>query len=186
MVLWNVFYADWQMECCGTPFAVGDEVSWPLLLLRPDDLPDAAAWRPEFSEIEGPVETRDSMPVVQVPGGPVVALQAAPYGDDGPGSATVVRRGLLSVERHGAEWPPTVGRVRTIHIVTQVYAETRPGSRSYEPVPGERRLRPAEACPKWFGGATAVEPRGRKNPGSGHHRSDTGVLVQLEVPGDAR
>ncbi|MEV6049471.1 DUF6578 domain-containing protein [Streptomyces sp. NPDC052107] len=27
----RVFYEDWQMECCGTPFAVGDEVSWKLV-----------------------------------------------------------------------------------------------------------------------------------------------------------
>ncbi|MFD5518325.1 DUF6578 domain-containing protein [Streptomyces sp. NPDC127066] len=32
MGLWRVFYADWEMECCGTPFSVGDEVTWPLLL----------------------------------------------------------------------------------------------------------------------------------------------------------
>ncbi|MFC9929862.1 DUF6578 domain-containing protein [Streptomyces sp. NPDC127190] len=27
----RVFYEDWQMECCGTPFAVGDEVAWRLV-----------------------------------------------------------------------------------------------------------------------------------------------------------
>ncbi|GAA3081492.1 DUF6578 domain-containing protein [Streptomyces rectiviolaceus] len=30
MALWNVMYDDWQMECCGTPFSVGDEVAWQL------------------------------------------------------------------------------------------------------------------------------------------------------------
>ncbi|WP_338055560.1 MULTISPECIES: DUF6578 domain-containing protein [Streptomyces] len=29
MGLWHVFSADWQTECCGTPFPVGDEVSRP-------------------------------------------------------------------------------------------------------------------------------------------------------------
>ncbi|WKX69994.1 DUF6578 domain-containing protein [Streptomyces sp. XD-27] len=24
----TVFYEDWEMECCGTPFSVGDEVTW--------------------------------------------------------------------------------------------------------------------------------------------------------------
>lgn len=24
----RVFYVDWQMQCCGTPFAVGDTVTW--------------------------------------------------------------------------------------------------------------------------------------------------------------
>ncbi|MGV9352923.1 DUF6578 domain-containing protein [Streptomyces misionensis] len=27
----RVFYEDWQLECCGTPFAVGDEVTWTLV-----------------------------------------------------------------------------------------------------------------------------------------------------------
>ncbi|WP_327297998.1 MULTISPECIES: DUF6578 domain-containing protein [unclassified Streptomyces] len=28
MTVWQVVYADWEMECCGTPFSVGDEVTW--------------------------------------------------------------------------------------------------------------------------------------------------------------
>lgn len=31
MALLRVFYEDWQMECCGRPFAVGDEVGWRLV-----------------------------------------------------------------------------------------------------------------------------------------------------------
>ncbi|MEU9448053.1 DUF6578 domain-containing protein [Streptomyces sp. NPDC048277] len=31
MPLLKVFYEDWQLECCGTPFAVGDEVAWKLV-----------------------------------------------------------------------------------------------------------------------------------------------------------
>lgn len=26
-----VLYEDWQMQCCGVPFAVGDSVCWPVL-----------------------------------------------------------------------------------------------------------------------------------------------------------
>lgn len=26
----RAWYEDWQMECCGTPFSVGDEISWKL------------------------------------------------------------------------------------------------------------------------------------------------------------
>ncbi|MER7377082.1 DUF6578 domain-containing protein [Streptomyces lanatus] len=40
MAMWQVFYADWQMECCGTPFKVGDEVSWPLLQSDGDEFLD--------------------------------------------------------------------------------------------------------------------------------------------------
>ncbi|WP_405873469.1 DUF6578 domain-containing protein [Streptomyces sp. NBC_00005] len=38
MGLWHVFYAGWQMECCGTPLAVGDEVSRPLLPADADEM----------------------------------------------------------------------------------------------------------------------------------------------------
>jgi hypothetical protein len=31
MTLMTVFYEDWQMECCGTRFGVGQEVDWPLV-----------------------------------------------------------------------------------------------------------------------------------------------------------
>jgi hypothetical protein len=34
----RVFYEDWQMECCGTPFAVGDEVAWPLVAYDAGDI----------------------------------------------------------------------------------------------------------------------------------------------------
>ncbi|MEV0220523.1 DUF6578 domain-containing protein [Streptomyces sp. NPDC050704] len=34
---WQVFYESWQMECCGTPFSVGDEVTWPLRFTDADE-----------------------------------------------------------------------------------------------------------------------------------------------------
>ncbi|WP_432135707.1 MULTISPECIES: DUF6578 domain-containing protein [unclassified Streptomyces] len=117
----QVFYEDWQMECCGRPFAVGDEVGWPL---RPADGADAPA--------------------------PHV------------------------VERHGDKWPETTGRVREILMVTQGYAETGPGSRTWEPVPGTRSLRPVDRCPKWF---RQGEPGER-----GVRHDEVGVLVTLDVP----
>ncbi|MFI1792775.1 DUF6578 domain-containing protein [Streptomyces olivaceoviridis] len=41
----RVYYADWQMECCGTPFAVGDEIAWRLVpAAEEDDCYGAAAW----------------------------------------------------------------------------------------------------------------------------------------------
>ncbi|MET8099934.1 DUF6578 domain-containing protein [Streptomyces sp. NPDC005236] len=52
---WWVFYADWQMECCGTPFSVGDEVNWPLLLGDADDVL-GGGWSRELSEIAATVE----------------------------------------------------------------------------------------------------------------------------------
>lgn len=193
--VWKVLYADWQMECCGTPFAVGDEVAWPLLVLADgtDDLDGMDGWQEEFSEIEGPVVALDSLAgdwladdtdgddeepwevsVVRAHGVTV------PWNHAPPRPARAALRGLLSVERHGGRWPDTVGRVRAIHVVTQGFAETSGGSRTYAPVPGERWLRPVELCPKWF----QEEHLSRTSQGPGYRRSETGVLVELEVPRD--
>ncbi|MFG2646621.1 DUF6578 domain-containing protein [Streptomyces sp. NPDC048436] len=119
MALWNVMYDDWQMECCGTPFTVGDEVAWQL-------------------EGEPP---------------------------------------LYSVERHGMEGPDTMGRVRSIQMVTQGFALTPDSGGTFEPVPGERWLRPVEECPKWF--TDPVEGSREE----GYFRREVGVLVVLEVSG---
>ncbi|MEU3736011.1 MULTISPECIES: DUF6578 domain-containing protein [unclassified Streptomyces] len=120
MTLWDVMYDDWQMECCGTPFSVGDEVAW------------------------------------QLEGGP----------------------DLYSVERHGEEAPDTVGRVRSIRMVTRGFARAA-GTNTFEPVPGEEWLRPVEACPKWF--TDPVEGSWEQ----GYFRREVGVLVVLDVREEA-
>ncbi|MEU5577684.1 DUF6578 domain-containing protein [Streptomyces huasconensis] len=203
MALWKVMYADWQMECCGEPFAVGDEVAWPLLV--DGDRLDDAGWASDLSEIEGPVVALDTLEGDWSGGG-------ADYGDYGDGAdyggggdgefqepwePSVVRArgvtvpwarprpwperarlaGLLTVERHSGRWPDTVGRVRAIHVVTQGFAQTVEGSETYAPVPGERWLRPVEACPKWF----RDEDLTRARPEPGNPRQETGVLVELDV-----
>ncbi|WP_399924646.1 DUF6578 domain-containing protein [Streptomyces kanamyceticus] len=337
MALWKVMYEDWQMECCGEPFAVGDEVAWPLRV-DGDRLHDAA-WAADRSEVEGPVVRLDALEGDWAEddgdfggdgvfggggdfegggfendggfggggvfgggggfegggcfGGPdsqdsdsqgadgedadgegavgqgadgedadgedavgqgadgedADGEGADSQGADGEGAEgqgaegqgadredadgedadsqgaddedaddedadgedvggeggfeeswepAVVRAhgitvpwnrpapspsepvrltGLLTVERHGGRWPDTIGRVRAIHIVTQGFAETAEGSRTYRPVPGERWLRPVESCPKWF----QAEERSRTTQGPGYRREETGVLVELEV-----
>ncbi|GAA1919219.1 hypothetical protein GCM10009837_50570 [Streptomyces durmitorensis] len=119
MALWNVLYDDWQMECCGTPFSVGDEVAW------------------------------------QLGGGPP----------------------LYSVERHGDEGPDTVGRVRSIQVVTREFT-LRAGTQTFEQVAGAEWLRPVEKCPKWF--ADPVEGCREQ----GRFRREVGVLVSLDVRED--
>ncbi|MGX5182169.1 DUF6578 domain-containing protein [Streptomyces avermitilis] len=173
---WYVYYEDWQMECCGTPFSVGDEVSWPLLLMDADDVL-AGDWERELSRIVGSVEAvRDEYGGVLrtlrtgPPAGPglTAALNADAVDESGAEPAEPIRRvGLLTVERHGGEWPETTGRVRAIHLVHQEYAVLAPGSLTREPVPGTRSLEAVTSCPKWFG-------EGR-----------SGVLVELDVPGAA-
>ncbi|MET7915074.1 DUF6578 domain-containing protein [Streptomyces avermitilis] len=173
---WYVYYEDWQMECCGTPFSVGDEVSWPLLLMDADDML-AGDWERELSRIVGSVEAvpdeyGDVFRTLRAgpPGGLglTAALNADAVDDSGPEPAEPIRRvGLLTVERHGGKWPETTGRVRAIHLVHQQYAALAPGSLTREPVPGTRSLEAMTSCPKWFG-------EGR-----------SGVLVELDVPGAA-
>lgn len=180
MGLWHVFYEDWQMECCGTPFSVGDEVSWPLLLLDADTVL-GGGWRDQLTEVAGPVEDVGGVRMVREETGLPVALGADPDAEEDlrpqPGSRTR-SVGLLSVERHGAKWPEAVGRVRAVQVLTQAWAETAPGSRSYEPAAG-RGLRVVERCPRWF---TETEGE-RASDGRGRRARESGVVVTLDVPG---
>ena len=136
MGLRQVFYEGWQMECCGTAFTVGEEVTWPLVPVDPQD-----------------VLGED--------------CDEEKYG------------GMRRVERHGGSGTPqeTRGRVRAIHLLSRVYAESGPGSRTFEPVPGEWSLEATGSCPNWFGHG---EPS--TGPGPRRRRIEVGVLVTLEVP----
>ncbi|MFF9116025.1 DUF6578 domain-containing protein [Streptomyces massasporeus] len=181
MGLWHVFYEDWQMECCGTPFSVGDEVSWPLLLLDADTVL-GGGWRDQVTEVAGPVEDVGGVRMVQEETGLPVALGADPDAEEDPRPQPGSRSraaGLLCVERHGARWPEAGGRVRAVQVLTQTWAETTPGSRSYEPVAGERGLRAVERCPRWF---TETEGE-RASDGRGRRSRESGVVVTLDVPG---
>ncbi|KOU57516.1 hypothetical protein ADK57_38670 [Streptomyces sp. MMG1533] len=182
MGLWHVFYADWQMECCGTPFSLGDEVSWPLLLSDADEVL-GGGWHDQLTKIVGPVEDvpgeeeEGASRVVREDTGLVVALQEHPVHlvpPEGPGAVRPGDRirsvGLLTVQTHGAELPEVRGRVRAIQVLTQGFAEPESGSEAaWEPVPGERWLRSVDRCPKWFTGDRS--------------RSEAGAVVTLEVPG---
>ncbi|MGW6909827.1 DUF6578 domain-containing protein [Streptomyces sp. NPDC054940] len=176
MGLWHVFYADWQMGCCGTPFKVGDEVSWPLLLSDADgEL--GGGWHDQLTRIAGAVEDlpgdEGAVRVLREESGLVVALHEDPVDVVAEGELGEVRPGdrlrhvgLLTAEFHGdPDLPETQGRVRAIQVLRQGWAETAPGSHTREPVAGERSLRSAWECPKWFADG------------------DAGVIVTLEVPG---
>ncbi|MFF4499467.1 DUF6578 domain-containing protein [Streptomyces sp. NPDC001401] len=180
MGLWHVYYAGWQMECCGTPFSVGDEVSWQLLFTDADGML-GGGWHEELSKVVGPVgdlpegdDEDGSVRVLREETGLTVALGGESGADVGPGDR-VRLVGLLSVEAHGDEWPEVSGRVRAVRVVSQEYAEMPPGSRSWEPVrgTGARRFRSVDECPKWF----ADGERGEK----GRRFMEAGVVVTLEV-----
>ncbi|MFD8569659.1 DUF6578 domain-containing protein [Streptomyces sp. NPDC059639] len=169
MTSWTVWYESWQMECCGTPFSVGDEVSLPLMITPADRLDAAEEW--PLSVVEGPVravedDEGDRWDVVRAEGG----LDVAPHASLGTPSGRLSVTGLLSVERHTGQWPEAVGRVASVRILTRGYAPETPGGTTYVPVPGERWLRPVDACPKWF---TGDDPA----------RRDDGALVVLDAMG---
>ncbi|MER6677889.1 DUF6578 domain-containing protein [Streptomyces sp. NPDC000983] len=180
MGLWHVFYADWQMECCGTPFSVGDEVGWPLLLNDSGDVL-GGDWPDHLAEVVGEVAQVGGIRVLRDGSGLTAALHEDPVdvlapdeaGAERPGDR-IRRAGLLTVERHGGEWPEVRGLVRAVSVVGQEYAEIPPCSGTWQPVPGERSLRAVDTCPKWF--TDPAPPTGTR-----HHR-ETGALVTLEVP----
>ena len=126
----RVFYEDWQMECCGRAFSVGDEVRWPLAELDEEQL--------------------------------------------GEGRCHGAR---ARVENHGDVRYKTTGRVRSIDLVHQEYAEKQPGSHTLEPVPGTVSMEPVDACPKWFRHEEPGTGRGLRRA-----RRTDGALVTLEVP----
>jgi hypothetical protein len=126
MGLWHVVYEDWQMECCGTPFSVGDEVSWPLLLLDADTV-FGGGWHDQLTKVAGPVEDVGGVRIMREETGLTVALGGDPDADEDrrPKPGDWARSvGLLSVERHGARWPQVSGRVRAVQVLIQAYAES--------------------------------------------------------------
>jgi hypothetical protein len=180
MGLWHVFYESWQMECCGTPFGVGDEVSWPLLLQSSEDILDGG-WHDQLTKVTGPldVESGRDGPVrlLRDENGLVVPLPDE--GGSGPGPGDRVRLvGMLTVETHGAVLPETRGRVRAVQVVSQGFAQSPPGDGAWRPVAKERSIRAVDRCPKWFADReTGAGPDGRPR-----RRVDAGALVTLEVP----
>ncbi|RYJ22035.1 hypothetical protein CU044_6086 [Streptomyces sp. L-9-10] len=173
-------YDSRQMECCGEPFSVGDEVSWPLLML-PAPARDASAWQDCLTTLEAPDGTAgdgtagDGTTLVRGPG-----LVAIWTGEDRVGKGAELS-GYLSVERHGGTVPGisgvslSAGTVSSLHVVTQGYAVDRTGSGAYEAVPDERWLRPVTTCPKWF--STLAQPPAPRR--EDYRRLATGVLVGL-------
>jgi hypothetical protein len=135
MAIWCVFYEGWQMECCGKPFSVGDEVSWPLASLDP-----------------------------------------AHFGARGWGEERYA--GLHKAGFHADGGPVATGRVRAIRLVYRMYEEVPPGSRSFQPVPGDMSLKPVDTCPKWFHDEESKPAPAQK---SRRMRRCDGVLVDLEV-----
>ncbi|MFF4689035.1 DUF6578 domain-containing protein [Streptomyces sp. NPDC001307] len=149
----RVFYEDWQMECCGTPFAVGDEVSWKLVAY------DAEAVRE----------------------GRGYGAEAWVENHGGPDEATVGRVRAIDLV-HQAYLAHTDRRARARVDRALEPSESRgviflPSPYSTEPVPGAYTVEAVGTCPKWF---ESQEPG--RDPGPHRIRRTRGALVTLDVP----
>ncbi|GAA0905054.1 DUF6578 domain-containing protein [Streptomyces thermoalcalitolerans] len=153
-----VFYENWQMECCGTPFSVGEKVSRPV---RPVDPEDVLGEGCDKDSKRNDSKRNDSK-----------------KNDSKKNEESKEKYdGMLLVEQHGDAESEITGRVRAIRLVHRMYEETEPGSRTFAPTPDEASLEAVDSCPEWF--SREELPTG---PGSRRHRSTTGVLVALDVP----
>ncbi|MET8771453.1 DUF6578 domain-containing protein [Streptomyces sp. NPDC004658] len=119
----RVYYADWQMECCGTPFAVGDEVAWRLVPAGEEDARYGATARVEHHG--GP----DAETVGRVRAIELVHQRYTVRTDP---------RVRERIDRALAADRPSDGPVLL------------PSPYTTEPVPGAHTLEPVAACPRWF------------------------------------
>lgn len=133
-----VFYENWQMECCGRPFSVGEEVSWPVLPVDPEDV--LGEGRDKDSKKNDSKKNEESKEKYD---------------------------GMLLVEQHGDAESGITGRVRAIRLVHRVYEETGPGSRTFVPTPDEASLEAVDSCPERFGHEELpAEPGSRRHRGT--------------------
>lgn len=151
----TVFYEDWQMECCGRPFAVGDEVAWPLVAVDPRESGDryygAGAWVENHGD-----RTRRTTGRVRA-----IELVRQEY---------LVHTDQRASERVDRALAPDAGSEGSVVL---------PSPHHWEAVPGAYTLRSADSCPKWF----QTDEPGR-DPGPHRTHRTVGALVTLEPTGD--
>lgn len=152
MAVLPVFVEDWQHECCGDDFAVGDTVAWRLLLIGDPD--GSWGWPDELLSEFHPTGRRefDGGEIVTVSGGLQIAV------DPSAGAGAVVR-GSLREEHHGGvpeDVRPVEGVVRRLRVVRQQH---RRRGREWSPVAGAVELHDVAEMPGSFGGWA---PEGRE------------------------
>lgn len=156
MELVPVFVADWEMRCCGDPFALGTEVRWDLDFLYED-------------EFAAPAQAL-------LPAGTALTAAMAPGPDEPAGGAGA--RGLLLATWHRGEGPraepASTGTVRRIRLVRQ--PAVREGTRTTV-VPGGARLTELTRSRTHFAGASWNADGGAW--------AETGLLVDLATDLDA-
>ncbi|MFF5470365.1 DUF6578 domain-containing protein [Streptomyces achromogenes] len=151
----RVFYEDWQMECCGRPFAVGDEVAWPLVAAEPGERREryygAEAWVENHGDRTRPATGRVR----------AIELVRQEY---------LVHADQRARERIDRALDPDAGSEGPVVL---------PSPYRWEAVPGAYTLEAADRCPKWF----EFDEPGR-DPGPHRMHRTVGALVTLEPTGD--
>ncbi|WP_333777537.1 DUF6578 domain-containing protein [Streptomyces sp. IBSBF 3136] len=154
MALMRVFYEDWQMECCGNPFAVGDEVAWKLVAYGRAD-----RRRGEGHGAEAWVENHG-----------------------GPDRETVGRVRAIDLvhQEFLARHDPRAAEAAALADAAPGTLVFRSTGRGLEPVPGPPTLEPVDGCPRWFDEFEEEEEQPPRRVPFRVRRA-VGVLVALEV-----
>ncbi|MFD8814822.1 DUF6578 domain-containing protein [Streptomyces sp. NPDC059627] len=156
MRLLKVFYEDWQMECCGTPFSVGDEVAWKLVAYGAEARRENAGYGAETW--------------VENHGGP-----------DRPTTGRVHAVALVHEEyRFHRTDPVPVAPEEGEGDGEGAGVVLRGTGRGLEAVPGTLTLEPVDSCPRWFGEADLGTVDGLRRV-----RRTCGALVTLDAPDTA-
>ncbi|WP_030614062.1 DUF6578 domain-containing protein [Streptomyces achromogenes] len=150
----RVFYEDWQMECCGRPFAVGDEVAWPLVAAEPGERGEryygAEAWVENHGDRTRPTSGRVR----------AIELVRQEY---------LVHTDRRARERIDRALDPDAGSEGVVVL---------PSPYHWEAVPGAYTLEAADRCPRWF---DPDEPG--RDPGPQRLHRTVGALVTLDPTG---
>ncbi|MFF7973922.1 DUF6578 domain-containing protein [Streptomyces sp. NPDC007905] len=150
----RVFYEHWQMECCGSPFGVGEEVAWKLVAYdREDRRRNAGHGAEAWVENHG-----------------------------GPDRETVGRVRAIDLvhQEFLAHHDPRATEAAELADLAPGTVVFRSTGRKLEPVPGPPTLEPVDSCPRWFDAFEQEEQPPRRVPF--RVRRAVGVLVALEVP----
>lgn len=165
-----MFVQDWQFECCGDPFAVGDEVAWTLLFFVEPAVPMPGEM---YVDTRVRVERKGTADDGTI--GHIVCLgDELPAWWAGPGLCPVSVRGVLMEEHHGGvpcDLPRSRGVVRRIQLVTQEYRNV--GGVTWEPASATADYQELTSTPPEFD-ADLESP-------APHRRMQIGLLVDLEV-----
>lgn len=167
---WPVYVDGWQLQCCGSPFAVGDNVEWTLMLSSDRTLPSKLV-----VEFSGTVEHAASDE--DLSGYVVGSGELHAWVEGAQAEREFEARGALREDHHGGipgGVPPTRGTVRRIQMVTRPYV--RADERMWIPKSGEVELRDLSQSPGEFRDAETL-PELRE--------IQTGLLVSLDVDDSA-